>query len=123
MANVSVNINTSRLVAIMAQVGVNADQVNHDLAEQTGEFIRGSWSGYFPPASAPGDPPAIRTGYLDSSVTVEPIPGGWVVYIEAFYGIFLELGTIKMSPRPFFISAIWNVVSNYGDLFKDVFVK
>lgn len=56
-------------------------------------------------ASAPGDPPAAQTGHLRGSVQVdlsrlqESNPRGRAG-TNVNYGLFLELGTRKMAPRP-----------------------
>lgn len=66
--------------------------------------LQRSMEGIQPP-SAPGSPPAIRTGYLRGSYQRRPAkytPNGVVgyVYTSAEYGPHLELGTIFMAPRP-----------------------
>lgn len=66
-------------------------------------------------ASAPGEAPAVDTGYLKNSITA--IPEGklrWVVAVGAVYGIWLEYGTVKkgtetitrMAARPFMLPAV-----------------
>ena len=64
--------------------------------------------------SAPYFPPNIDTGDLKASIGHEVV-GKWNV-IDGFvgvgsmvkYGLFLELGTIKMKPRPFLRPALKN---------------
>lgn len=55
-------------------------------------------------ASAPGESPAIRTTRLFSSIAqeVRETPRGveGVVGTPLLYGLFLEIGTYKMRPRP-----------------------
>ena len=62
-------------------------------------------------ASKPGDPPAPDTGELRKSVTheVEEIFGGGIrttIIANKEYAAALELGTEKMSPRPFMRSLL-----------------
>lgn len=57
------------------------------------------------PPSAPGSPPAIRTGNLRGSYARQPAkytPGGvtGAVFSSADYAPHLELGTIFMAARP-----------------------
>ena len=86
----------------------------------------------FPPPSAPGQPPHVRTGIYRSSITFEtndigaqgkyqnesgdlvPYSGSKVqskdpeghVGTNTFYGPYLELGTSKMSPRPHLVPVL-----------------
>lgn len=60
-------------------------------------------------ASAPGEPPAVDTGFLRNSlrpgrVTMERRPAGpflvGEIRVGAEYGYYLEKGTKRMAPRP-----------------------
>lgn len=53
-------------------------------------------------ASAPGEPPAIDTGFLINSIQTSNLPHGSKVFVGAEYGEGLEYGTRKIMPRPFF---------------------
>lgn len=58
-------------------------------------------------ASAPGEPPANKTGNLANSVsTVRLGATSHFVKVAAYYSGFLESGTYKMAPRPFIEPAI-----------------
>lgn len=62
-------------------------------------------------ASAPGRPPARRTGALIESVSepdIRQVSGGVIgrITIGASYAIHLERGTPRMAPRPFVRPAI-----------------
>src|SRR5262245_47156379 len=62
-------------------------------------------------ASAPGEPPAIRTGALERSISepnVQESPGEVVgqIVIGADYAVGLEYGRARVAPRPFVIPAI-----------------
>lgn len=69
-------------------------------AEAIRDDIRANWSGSSP--SSPGAAPAVVSGALDASLTVEKISVSiWSVSVGAEHGVFLEHGTSKMAPRPF----------------------
>ena len=53
-------------------------------------------------ASSPGNPPAIDTGALSDSVKFKIVGRDIVFTAEQDYASFLEEGTKKMRPRPFF---------------------
>lgn len=57
-------------------------------------------------ASSPGNPPAIDTGFLASSVEVRPTPSGADVGSRAQYAKWLEFGTRHIAPRPFLAPAL-----------------
>lgn len=66
-------------------------------------------------ASAPGEPPAIRTGALERSISdpdVQQTPNEVVgeIVIEAPYAIRLEEGDRRIRPRPFVIPAIEEIL-------------
>jgi HK97 gp10 family phage protein len=53
-------------------------------------------------ASAPGESPAVDTGFLTNSIQVEVDGLQGVVGTNAEYAMHLEFGTVKMEPRPYF---------------------
>lgn len=54
-------------------------------------------------ASAPGQAPAIDTGFLASSIQIaRESPLSSLVTAGAEYAVHLEYGTVRMAPRPFF---------------------
>lgn len=58
-------------------------------------------------ASAPGEPPAVDFGTLQNSIEPTfPSPTKGVLSIGAAHGLFLELGTERIAPRPFVVPAI-----------------
>lgn len=79
-------------------------------------YIRG---GKVHRASAPGEPPAVDTGRLRSSITHEvKIQGNEVsglVGTNVEYAKYLELGTNKMAARPFLRPAVFN---NKGEIIR-----
>lgn len=64
----------------------------------------------FPPASAPGSPPHVRTATLTRSIDQENLrtPGGFTARVgtNVQYGRFLELGTRTMAARPYLRPAL-----------------
>ncbi len=54
-------------------------------------------------ASAPGEPPATDMGNLVNSIASDRVkPLLHEVTVGAEYGAYLEYGTVRMAPRPFF---------------------
>ena len=53
-------------------------------------------------ASAPGESPAIDTGFLANSIQVEAEGLSAIVGTNADYAMHLEFGTVNMEPRPFY---------------------
>jgi len=74
--------------------------------------IQDSLGTAYPPASAPGDPPHLRTGVLRRSVRIEEVGDDYVkvsaggVGDLAPYAVHLEYGTSRMQPRPFVEPAV-----------------
>lgn len=62
--------------------------------------------------SKPGEPPAVDTGRLRSSITHDvKVEGDEVIGLVGTateYGLYLELGTNKMAARPFLRPAVFN---------------
>ena len=58
--------------------------------------------------SYPGEPPAVRTGFLRSSVEGTSVSANLEANIEvgAFYAEALEFGTERIRPRPFVRPAV-----------------
>lgn len=129
MASVSVEIkgNTSFLDRILQRVGVNAPRVTMDIAQDIRDDIRSNWSGNFPPASRPGEPPAKRSGTLDLSVVAiaeENLRNGKIVTLVqagAPYASHLEYDTYKMAARPFMRPAIKRAQKTFAGRWKALF--
>ncbi len=51
-------------------------------------------------ASAPGQPPATDTGRLANSITVLKRGDAWYAGTGEDYGLYLEMGTRRIEPRP-----------------------
>lgn len=58
-------------------------------------------------ASAPGEAPATDTGFLVNSIqTRQSGYLSWDVLASAVYAVYLEVGTMRMAPRPFLLPAV-----------------
>ncbi len=61
-------------------------------------------------SSRPGEPPRKRTGWLQRHVLYEPDKPNLVVTVglgkNAIYGLWLELGTRRLAPRPWFMATL-----------------
>jgi len=76
--------------------------------------------GLVPSPSPPGHAPAAPTGRLRSSITheIEGTTGRVGTNVE--YALFLELGTEKMSPRPFLRPALHKNEKAIRQMFKKI---
>lgn len=64
-----------------------------------------------PGPSSPGDPPGVDTGNLRAGIGSDKQgPLSYIVYAQAEYAAYLELGTERMGARPFFMPIFeqWN---------------
>jgi len=118
----------------------------HFTLEGSGMTIKGVWtpgasrkktkSGKRHYAAAPGKPPAIDMGILRSSIMheveqhgmsidgrvgpdVEHIAAKAPVGTDVNYGLYLELGTSKMEPRPFLRPALRRTGKKVIKIFKN----
>lgn len=121
----------SGLNALDRTVPINAGKACKNVAQRAVDEIRNNWSPESP--SAPGEPPAMVTGYLDSTVEAEnqgrnalgqfasgDSATSYVVRVKAPYADFLEHGTRKMEPRPFLLAAVMRAGDSLPDEFKGV---
>jgi hypothetical protein len=76
------------------------DEIGQEMVDDWKESV----SEPYPPASAPGHPPHLRTGNLRDSIghDVDEQQGGAALnlYCSADYFFDLEFGTFKMAARP-----------------------
>lgn len=84
---------------------------------------------FYPPASSPGQPPAQRQQELSQSISgtvrVFQDKKGWVGMFgtSVDYGLYLELGTSEMAPRPFLRPALDKTVKDMPDILRKAFRK
>ncbi len=72
--------------------------------KRSGHTYRVPGTGATYTASAPGEPPARRTGDLARSFDLyQQHNASWIVGNTRKYSIMLEKGTSKMEPRPYFV--------------------
>ncbi len=79
-----------------------ADTARESMSEPKSGIMYGAHQ-----ASAPGEAPAIDTGFLVNSIRMEPA-GDLTAYVNvgADYGPHLEYGTVHMAARPFLLPAM-----------------
>lgn len=124
--NVDIRLDATVLQRILKRVPENAAKASLETAEDIVADIRAKWSGHFPPASAPGDTPAIRSTTLDTSVFAVPqesLGSGKVqsqLTVAAPYAGDLEYGTRKMAARPFIRPALKRAEKTFGRRFKGI---
>ena len=87
------------------------------------DYIRDHWSAISP--SNPLETPALVTGALDESYEIDENSSGLVssrkIDFIAEHALYLELGTVKMAPRPFLQPAIDHFETQLENRFKVVF--
>lgn len=103
---VEAQLNTRGLDNVLRKGPARVDAATERVARDLLDDVREHWSGVYPPASAAGETPAIRTGNLHKSGRVRRSGGGgftqaYRVVFEIGYGKFLEKGTGRMAARPF----------------------
>ena len=115
---------------ILRALNIHGDFVCKKLQEkiETGERHGKvySYKGKKYTASAPGEPPANRSGKLAHRFWHTETPAQLTIYNSAFsengapYPFYLERGTSKMEPRPYFVSTIQE---NSVELRKNLYRK
>lgn len=81
---------------------------------KSGRVYRVSRTGKPHQASAPGESPAILTGFLQNSVlTTFPTAREGIIAIGAAYAPYLEYGTVRMKPRPYIAPAIKETIAEF----------
>lgn len=88
---------------------VHAGEIEEQAVKGTGEkieaHVQANWSVSSP--SSPGNPPAVVTGELKSSVRLVKINNKhYRLEARADHAIPLEFGTSRMAPRPFLAPAV-----------------
>lgn len=80
------------------------------LAKEIAEEARRLSNRRFPPASAPYEAPARRSGQFRDGIKAEPSGNRAKVTFLAPYSGFLLFGTVNMEPRPVHEMAVQNVL-------------
>lgn len=123
---------TKATIRLEDKVTKGAENLVNTAAQALVNDIKSSWSSSSP--SAPGSPPAVVTGTLDSSVQAETgrdtlgrfASAGSVVTrivrVRAGHGALLENGTYKMAARPFMRPATERLADTYPGIAKRTIV-
>jgi HK97 gp10 family phage protein len=95
-------------VATRVGMTLNDRQIASLLRKPNGGTFRNLGAAGLHQASAPGDPPAVRTGTLRRSISMSRPQRrstgttlGWRITIGVKYAPWLEFGTRRIRPRPF----------------------
>lgn len=99
---------SSPMVAMRRGIAATNANINALLAKPKGGRYRHLGDAGVHRASAPGDPPTVRSGTLRRSIQIaRPKPRrqattlGWQIGINVKYAPWLEFGTKRMRPRPY----------------------
>jgi len=128
---------TDANIAAMKRAGylVERDVKTHFTLQGTGAASRRTRAGKVHRASKPYQPPAVDTGVLRASIMsdvsiaglniigrvgpdVEHIAAKAPVGTDVEYGLYLEVGTSKMKPRPFLRPALIRTRRKVNRIFK-----
>lgn len=111
------------------------DGVLGDSAAWLVEDIKSNWSGFAPPHSAPGKPPAIYEGELDEETKVydqgrsaggQFASGGGqfrVVRIGSDHAQAMETGTEHHEARPFVLPAVERLQAVFPQQMREIFAR
>lgn len=117
---VRVDIDTTKLNAILRALPGNRARALETIAREINTAVvvsmaaekHGRIDDFGHQASAPGEAPAIDTGYLANSMTAELLNSETaIVYTNAEYAEELEFGGSKLAPRPFLQPAVSRVTA------------
>lgn len=116
-AGIKITRSASVIERILNHLNDNITKQGLALATEMTMEIDRKWSGIYPPASLPGQPPAIRTGKLRKSAHITATRSGKVFTFEIVYRVpyaaALEYGVPrKMAARPFLRPVMHAFVKN-----------
>jgi len=118
-------VDDAKLRSFEARMPGSARQMVNQLATETASIIRASWWDRSP--APPGQPPAVVSGALDASITVQHGGSGGRmssrVSAPAKHAHFDEHGTVRMAARPFMFPAAMMVESRIPDYARDAFTR
>lgn len=82
---------------------------------KSGRIYKVSRTGRPHQASAPGEAPAVLTGFLQNSILARfPSTLQGEITIGAAYAAYLEYGTARMAPRPYVAPAIKGTLEEFA---------
>jgi HK97 gp10 family phage protein len=122
-----ITLDTTILDRIMSSLAMNVDQVLRAMAfeveSEAKDCMTDGGAGKAHVPSKPGEPPAIDTGTLKGSINSRKVKKGmYHVQDGVDYGIYLEVGTSRMSKRPFMVPAVETtrkyIDKRWGRLFR-----
>lgn len=99
----------SRLAKVKTHAALKRFMVTQGLKVQrtAQDSMRGGGIPHVP--SSPGEPPAVDTGTLRRSVQMEVQDAPTLIIVRVGtnlkYGLFLEIGTVHIQPRPWLLPA------------------
>lgn len=118
------SIETSGLDFLEENADDLASMSTREAVEWVGDYIQGNWSDNAP--SSPGNPPALITGGLEDSISIEQsrdgggrFAKGWSIIFKAPYAAALEFGygPRNLKPRPYVRPAIIAAKEVIADFF------
>ena len=108
----------SKLEALSARLADTEGRITMLLAERLRATIAANWSSGSP--SGAGEPPAVVSGGLASSIRTEAGESGEVrVGTDLAYGRALEYGTSRMAARPWLRPAVEGVRAEVAGLVRE----
>lgn len=127
MNGIEIKLDTARLMRLKTQAPQMARDIVDALILESHNHIDRSWSGFAPPRSSPGEPPAIETGNLATSAerfsqAISKGAEGRLSFL-AEYAAHLEYGTRIMAARPFLRPGVENTRRKAASIVKDVVKK
>lgn len=107
-------VGASKVIRAFAFRTVERMKVSFSLPK-TGRIYRVSRTGKPHQASAPGEAPAVLTGFLSNSILTRfPSAREGEITIGAAYAPYLEEGTARMAPRPYVRPAIKSTLDEFA---------
>lgn len=108
-----------KLESLQEKLPLIADEIAQHIADTVAADIQTNWSAN--PPSDLNEAPAVVSGTLASSITVEMVaPAEMRVGSSAPYAAYLEFGTSDMAARPFLRPAVERVRGEIAQLAREV---
>ena len=110
---------TEKLDEIQQKLPTLAAEIAQHIAEAVMTEIDAGWSANAP--SEPGEAPAVVSGHLANSITIEQIGNSEVrVGSNASYAPFLEFGTTEIEMRPWLRPAVERVRGQLSQILREM---